>query len=372
MPFFNNIRAFLFLQIARQVHLSGAKFRYLTLNIWTLLVITLTTPLLLTCDNNVTDADTTLLKQAGPILFISDKTGTSQLYSMDESGLNIKQLTNDPSFPIYDAKWSPDGEKIAVVTHMGDSLVYPGFRKIIFILSTDAESNTQLTTQWVTINDPEAGPVEYGGADNPVWSPDSKKLAYNRLMVPEMFGNFDIFITDLSTYNEQRLTNTRNITETITDWANDGSKLLGDSFNYSTTDSTGRLIANASVIIFDLEGTPLRSYGELGITYSWPRWSNTDSVIAFNSHDWITQDIYLIHSPDSTKTKLTDGSHQYTFPVSWSLDDKWFLYNTGNGKNKMGEPFGTILKINITTKKIVDLTPFSSNVYSYATSWKGR
>jgi WD40 repeat protein len=53
------------------------------------------------------------------ILFTSTRAGTSQLYVMDASGNNLKQLTTFPVEPnrltgaIYGCTWSPDGKRIA-------------------------------------------------------------------------------------------------------------------------------------------------------------------------------------------------------------------------------------------------------------------
>lgn len=77
------------------------------------------------CKNNPIDSGGGFPTKAGPILFISDKSGTSQLYSMNEDGSNVQQLTSESTFPILDAKWSPDGSKIAVVSLTGDETAYP-------------------------------------------------------------------------------------------------------------------------------------------------------------------------------------------------------------------------------------------------------
>ncbi len=83
--------------------------------------------ILSSCRNNPVDSGGGFPAKAGPILFISDKSGTSQLYSMNEDGSDVQQLTDDPNFPILDVKWSPDESRIAVVSLIGDSLTYPFF-----------------------------------------------------------------------------------------------------------------------------------------------------------------------------------------------------------------------------------------------------
>jgi len=237
------------------------------------------------CKHTPSGPDGPFLTEAGPILFISDKSGTNQLYSMNEDGKDIHQLTNDPSFPILDAQWSPDGKKIAVVSLVGDSLTYPGFRRCIFIMNSDGSDRYQLTRQWKTIEDPVRGELKYGGADHPVWSPDSKQIAYTRLMIPESFGNRDIFTIDSNKNKEKQITKTMDSTEKVTQWSQDYISLLGFSFDYTKKDSLGRLVANTSIVVFNQEGEYLRSFGKLGITFSWPIWSKQEDIIAFNSND---------------------------------------------------------------------------------------
>ncbi len=103
------------------------------------------------------EEDKGFLAEAGPILFVSDKSGTQQLYSMNEDGSNIKQLTNDPEFPIIDAKWSPDGTKIAIVSSISDSLTYSLFNNIIFIVNANVADKYQLTPQWFDVIDSTYG-----------------------------------------------------------------------------------------------------------------------------------------------------------------------------------------------------------------------
>ena len=52
------------------------------------------------------------LAEPGPILFVSNESGSMQLYSMEPDGTDVRQLTDDTSAPVSDALWSPDGRRI--------------------------------------------------------------------------------------------------------------------------------------------------------------------------------------------------------------------------------------------------------------------
>jgi len=82
------------------------------------LVLILIVLLFISCDTTEPPVEP-VWTVSGPLLFVSDSSGTMQLYSMKLDGTDVKQLTDDPDFPITDAKWSPDGNKIALTSPMG-------------------------------------------------------------------------------------------------------------------------------------------------------------------------------------------------------------------------------------------------------------
>lgn len=309
--------------------------------------------------------------EAGPILFISDKSATNQLYSMNEDGSNVQQLTSDSAFPILDAKWSPDGSKIAVVSLIGDEMTYPSFRDAIFIMNADGSDRYELTQQWLFVDDSIYGRIQYGGARNPVWSPDSRQIAYSRLLVPEALAHYDIFVIRADGTKEERVTRDMSLSEIVTDWSPDSGFLAGFASDYKTLDSSGYLIENTRIVIVDLSGNIHKSLGQLGTTYSWPMWSHSGVEILFNSNDKNTQDIYIVDSSGDNKTKLTNGTYQFTFPVSWSPDDAEIIFNAGNG-DSLGRPFGKLFLVNVQEKNVKEITPFEGSIYSYATSWRRR
>jgi Tol biopolymer transport system component len=92
------------------------------------------------------------------IVFLSDRTGVLQVWVMDASGANPRQLTTDPAPKDQLPDWSPDGSKIAYQSYAtggGD----------IYVMNADGTGQTRLTT------DPAK---ELGAA----WSPDGTKIAF--------------------------------------------------------------------------------------------------------------------------------------------------------------------------------------------------
>jgi Tol biopolymer transport system component len=79
------------------------------------------------------------------------------IYVMDASGANLKQLTTEPKDDRYPA-WSPDGTKIA----------FRGYPAVggaaIFTMNVDGSAQTAIKNT--------------GGGDQPTWSPDGTRIAY--------------------------------------------------------------------------------------------------------------------------------------------------------------------------------------------------
>ncbi len=320
--------------------------------------------LLLSCHNNPVDSGGGFPVKAGPILFISDKSGSSQLYSMNEGGSNVQQLTSDSAFPILDAKWSPDGSKIAVVSLIGDEMTYPSFRDAIFIMNADGSNKYQLTKEWLDIYDSAWGMIEYGGAKNPVWSPDSKQIAYGRLMIPEALGNWDIFLINSDGTAERRVTETVHLVEGAYDWSGDGKSLIGVVGDYTDTQR---------LCVFDLQGVVLRSWGSTGEMWGVPVLSRTGNQIAFGIHANYVDDVFVMSLQDtdgSGRVSLTNGKYLYPRPVAYSTDDSKILLNVGY-RNAEGYLHHEIVLMNSDGSAPKEITPFDADsADSEAASWR--
>ena len=94
------------------------------------------------------------------IVFISDRTGTEQVWLMNADGSHQRQLTHSGVTEDEVPEWSPDGRRI--VYQEGDP---PNGR--IWVMNADGTGNRQLTS----------GP---GSDFGPAWSPDGRQIAFVR------------------------------------------------------------------------------------------------------------------------------------------------------------------------------------------------
>ncbi|MEG8947937.1 TolB family protein [Rosettibacter firmus] len=306
-------------------------------------------------DNPVSDDGFSV--ETGPILFISDKSGSYQLYSMNEDGSNVQQLTNDPNFPILDASWSPDGKKIAVVSLVGDESTYPFYRYAIFIMDAYGRNRYQLTQQYVYVDDPVYGKLTYAGALHPVWSPDGKQIAYSRLMVPEAIGNRDIFVINIDGSNELRITSTINFFERIWDWGGKNQAILASAMPWTPY---------SKILMYTPDGNVLRTWEGDSLGFKCMAYSSKGDKVAyvvdFYPASLAHQDSMFVEDLDSGAIKnITKGTARTYWVVCWSPDDSSILVSVSN----------RVLILNSDGSDLKDITPFESKVLS-PVSWRRR
>lgn len=330
-------------------------------------MLALLIPLLTSCGGDQ-PTDVGFGFRAGPILFVSNRTGTYQLYSMNEDGSNIKQLTDDSDFPIEYASWSPDGKKIAVNSQAG-GVEYYG--PAIHVMNSDGTGRYKLTQ-------PSPEGLNYASGDRPAWSPDGKRLAFHRVMIPESRGNTDLFVIDADGTHERRLTKTNDAAEYVGSWSSDGRFLYFAYFDFGRAESTGVLTENSHLARIDLARDSIEVISPPLEIDSGPVTSPDDSLIVFSFLDPFRtgpgagRPLYIMRSNGTNRRKLTGNDYRYESAVGWSSDGKRILYNGENDEMAPYEnPPRDILIIGTDGTRMHKITPFDfKEAVSVATSWR--
>ena len=292
---------------------------------------------------------------AGSILFVSDKDGTDQLYSENEDGTDVQQLTRDPNFPIVDAKWSPDGTRIAVVAVTGDVATYPLFRTTIFVMHPDGTNRYQVTQQWSNVNDSALGAIEYGGAFSPIWSRDSKEIAYSRLMAPEAIDNRDIFVINVDGTGERRVTASVAQSETVTDWSPDGQSFLATIIDWSKQSS------QPVVAMVSFHGELQKQISRDTATSSSGLWSPDQGHIVFTSWSGQRHDLFVSDGEGNGAKLLPSTDDLFNTAADWSADSRRILFNSS----------GRMFAVDQAGGNLKELTP-TGFANCTAVSWKRR
>jgi Tol biopolymer transport system component len=148
------------------------------------------------------------------IIFSSSNSNSVSIYKMSVDGSNKKLLTpQNKSFG--DPKISPNGDKVAITSNDWNG-------SQIFVMNSDG-SNLQQLTFTVSSKYFDTG-FPRDGNGNPVWSPNSEKLAY----VSYENGSPDIFVINSNGTANKRLTDTPLRDENPT-WTKDGNYILFSS-----------------------------------------------------------------------------------------------------------------------------------------------
>ncbi len=137
------------------------------------------------------------------IAFTSDRDGSRDIYAIDASGDNLRNLTNHPSDD-EDPSWSPDGHTIAFASDRD------GASGDIYVMDADGGNVRRLTNHTSQDGDPS-------------WSPDGRSIAFFSLRddSPEIAGiNPEIYVMDADGSNVRRLTN-HNAWDYVPSWSPD-------------------------------------------------------------------------------------------------------------------------------------------------------
>jgi len=138
------------------------------------------------------------------LAFSGSHGGISDLYIVDATGKNLRQLTNDEYGDLQPA-WSPDGRRIA------------------FASDRSPETNLAILkfAKWrINVLDLQSGAIEVlpgqGGLNlNPQWSPDGREVAF----VSDRTGIPNVFLYDFANQQHYQITNVLGGVSAITEYS---------------------------------------------------------------------------------------------------------------------------------------------------------
>jgi TolB protein len=263
------------------------------------------------------------------IAFVSDRTGTKEIFSMDYDGNGQQRLTAVQSIAIT-PNWSPVDDRIAYTAWRGNAQP-----RIEIVSSTGERTSFQQVTA-------VANTV-------PSWSPDGKSVVY----ASRRDGNTEIYWADATGANPRRLTHTASI---------DTSPVINPA--------NGRQIAFVSsrsgtpqIYMMDSDGTNVVRITEEGGDAENPVFSPDGTMIAFA---WQKPksgafDIHLYDRTTRRFTQLTFGEGNNERPT-WAPDGKHIAFQS----NRSGVT--QIYAMTLDGKKVRQLTRSGRNE---GPSWSG-
>lgn len=268
--------------------------------------------------------------------FVSDESGSSQLWEMNIDGSNRRQISFiDDGISLF--AYAPDGSKVLFVKaiKLGRSVndIYPDLPKANARIETDLmyrhwDSWHDYTYQHILVaaydengiyeaedimeGEPYDSPMKpFGGLEQIAWSPDANTIAYT---CKKKTGKDYSFSTnsEIWLYNVEQKS-TRNFTEGIMGY--DVNPVFSPSGRYLAWESMerdGYESDQARLMIADIETGQRRNlfegFEESAASISW---SDDEKTIFFISDIQATDEIFKIDVESAEIKRITNGTHNY-------------------------------------------------------------
>ena len=214
------------------------------------------------------------LGQNGKIVFVSNRDGNQEIYTMNPDGSGQRNITNNPKQDSAPA-WSPDGKKIAFGSTRAVS-------DEIFVMNADGSDPVNIT------NNAAASDVD------PAWSPDGKKIVFES----NRDGNTDVFVmdTDPNTDDATNLTNDASLDE-FPAFSPDGTKIAFESTREGDDE----------IFVMNADGTQPTNLSNSSLGEDLvPTWSPDGKKIVFAStRDGDGDETYVMNPDGTGQTRLT-------------------------------------------------------------------
>ena len=249
-----------------------------------------------------TSVDVALSLLPSPMVFHSDRSGTTQLYVMDLWG-NVAQLTDAVGRSMYPG-WSPDGTRVAFTSDRDSGETY--FQEI-YACNADGTGVVRLTN---TSADEE----------QPCWSPDGARIAYSRFeKVGEIWGEREIWLMDSDGSDQVQLTDLHARAEGPS-WSPDGTTILFCCYPTSGTPF--------DIYSVKTDGTGLTRITSNALEDRDPVWSPDGARIAFTHKEGeadSTREVYVMDADGTDITQLTNNGAEDARPA-WSYDGQRIVF----------------------------------------------
>jgi len=229
------------------------------------------------------------------IAFVSNRTGTPEIFLMDATGGNVRPVTTTGSINQFPS-WHPDGDEIVYTSYRDDG------RPHIFVLARVGRSGRILRRLDPTQSHYRA-----------VFSPNGDTLAF---VATSEVGS-EIFTAPRSGRSPRQLTSNRSI-DISPSWSPDGDRLA------FVSDRSG----SPQVYVMKSNGTDVRRITFNGSYNSSPAWSPDGRWIAYEARVGGGQfDIWLVDPDGSANLPLVTHPRSDEGP-SWSPDGRKIVFTS--------------------------------------------
>ena len=230
---------------------------------------------------------------------------------------------------VQDAQISPDGRWVAYVVSVAD-FKENGFNSDVWLVSTAGGEPVRLTTSIKADN-------------HPVWSPDSKRLAF----LSSRDGKPQIYLISPFGGESEKLTDSKSGIQAM-QWSPDGKRIAYVAVQEPTADEEKKEKEKEDTIVvdhnykmsrisvIDLESKKTSELAKGDFSTSDPQWSPDGKTLAFvtvptpKADDTGLSDVWSIDVDSRQMRKLTDNDGPDSSP-RWSPDGRYIAYLSRDG-----------------------------------------
>ena len=227
--------------------------------------------------NHSADEGSPAWSREGRMAFTSDRSGNTEIYTMNADGSGVTRLTSHSAFD-GGAAWSPDGARIAFTSDRG------GITEI-YVINADGSGLANLTNN----------SAHDSGA---TWSPDGTRIAF----ASYRSGDAEIYAMNADGSGVTRLTNDAAL-DLHPAWSPDGARIAFTSYRSG----------DPEIHVMNADGSGVARLTNRNARV--PAWSPDGARIAFASG----HDIYVMNANGSGVTPLTSHS-AFDYEPAWSPD----------------------------------------------------
>lgn len=244
---------------------------------------------------------------AGKIVFSSDRGGNSDIWSIEDNGINLRQLTDD-SAKDYAPQWSPDGTKIAYCKFSSDQ-----WNGDLYIMNWDGSGSVKIVSG-----------IACGSSIR--WSADGQYIFYGKapaqcsakIYRSKTDGSNEILFLDPAIVQKAEVWDY--------DFSPDGSEIVFHAQNGCNSNTFELYIVDSDGVS---DVTTLHSDGS---NYEdFPVWTSDGTAVVWRLTDGSGSNIHIINADGTGDTKLTTVSlsgREY-YPLDRMSDSK-ILYTTND------------------------------------------